>query len=51
MQGSSRIIELLNELLTLELSAINQYFLHSKMCENWGTTTSRSASERSPSPR
>jgi bacterioferritin len=36
MQGSSRIIELLNELLTLELTAINQYFLHSKMCQNWG---------------
>jgi bacterioferritin len=36
MQGSSRIVELLNELLTLELTAINQYFLHGKMCQNWG---------------
>lgn len=36
MQGSSRIIELLNELLTLELTAVSQYFLHSKMCQNWG---------------
>lgn len=36
MQGSSRIVELLNELLTFELTAVNQYFLHSKMCENWG---------------
>jgi bacterioferritin len=36
MRGSGRVVELLNELLTLELTAINQYFLHSKMCENWG---------------
>jgi bacterioferritin len=36
MQGNPRIIDLLNRLLTLELRAINQYFLHSKMCENWG---------------
>jgi bacterioferritin len=36
MHRSSRIVELLNELLTFELTAINQYFLHAKMCENWG---------------
>jgi bacterioferritin len=36
MQGNPRIIELLNGLLSLELRAINQYFLHAKMCENWG---------------
>ena len=36
MQGSARIIELLNDVLTAELTAINQYFVHSKMCENWG---------------
>jgi bacterioferritin len=36
MEGNARIVGLLNELLTLELTAINQYFLHSKMCENWG---------------
>src|SRR3954452_5089701 len=36
MQGNPRIIEGLNGLLSLELRAINQYFLHSKMCENWG---------------
>jgi len=36
MQGNPRIIEGLNSLLSLELRAINQYFLHSKMCENWG---------------
>lgn len=36
MQGSPRIIDLLNRLLSLELRAINQYFLHYKMCENWG---------------
>lgn len=36
MQGDSEIIELLNEVLTAELTAVNQYFIHSKMCENWG---------------
>ena len=36
MQGSPEIIGLLNEILTAELTAINQYFVHSKLCENWG---------------
>jgi bacterioferritin len=36
VQGDPDIIELLNEVLTAELTAINQYFVHAKMCENWG---------------
>jgi bacterioferritin len=36
VQGDPEIIELLNEVLTAELTAINQYFVHAKMCENWG---------------
>ncbi len=36
MQGDPEIIDALNELLTAELTAINQYFVHAKMCENWG---------------
>ena len=36
MQGNPEIIELLNEVLTGELTAINQYFVHAKMQENWG---------------
>ncbi|GAA0446422.1 bacterioferritin [Actinoplanes lobatus] len=36
MQGDARVIEFLNEQLTAELTAINQYFLHYKMQENWG---------------
>jgi bacterioferritin len=36
MQGDAKIIEALNDVLTAELTAINQYFAQSKMCENWG---------------
>ena len=36
MQGDAQVIEALNEVLTSELTAINQYFIHHKMCENWG---------------
>jgi len=36
VKGDSAIIEALNEVLTAELTAINQYFIHHKMCENWG---------------
>jgi bacterioferritin len=36
MQGSPAVIEALNELLTAELTVINQYFIHAKLCENWG---------------
>lgn len=38
MKGSEKVIEFLNEALTAELTAINQYFTHSKLCENWGWT-------------
>ena len=36
MQGDPRILELLNRHLTFELTAVNQYFLNSRMCANWG---------------
>ena len=36
MQGRPDILELLNEVLTAELTAINQYFAHAKMQQNWG---------------
>ncbi len=36
MRGDPAIIEVLNEILTSELTAINQYYVHYKMCENWG---------------
>jgi bacterioferritin len=36
MRGHDRIIETLNDVLTAELTAINQYYVHARMCENWG---------------
>jgi bacterioferritin len=36
VRGDPQIVEALNEILTAELTAINQYFIHSKMCANWG---------------
>ena len=36
MQGDPRIIDVLNRALTIELTAINQYFCQAKMCKNWG---------------
>jgi len=36
MKGSNIVIELLNDVLTAELTAINQYFIHAKMCADWG---------------
>jgi bacterioferritin len=36
VRGDAQVIEALNDILTAELTAINQYFVHAKMCTNWG---------------
>jgi bacterioferritin len=38
MKGNPTVIDALNEALSEEMTAINQYFLHCEMCENWGYT-------------
>jgi bacterioferritin len=36
MKGNKKVIEFLNDVLTGELTSVNQYFIHAKMCRNWG---------------
>ena len=46
MKGNEKIIELLNDLLADELTAINQYMVHSEMCANWGYEKLHKAMEK-----
>jgi bacterioferritin len=46
MKGNAKLIERLNSLLADELTAINQYMVHSEMCDNWGYARLHSADEK-----
>lgn len=46
MKGHDKLITVLNQLLADELSAINQYMVHSEMCSNWGYDTLHKATEK-----
>jgi bacterioferritin len=43
MKGNEQVINILNQVLRKELTGINQYFIHAKMCENWGYEKLRKA--------
>ncbi|MCX7013685.1 MAG: bacterioferritin [Candidatus Sumerlaeota bacterium] len=46
MKGDAKIIETLNNLLSDELTAVNQYMVHSEMCDNWGYEALHKAVEK-----
>ena len=46
MKGNKQLIEVLNDLLADELTAINQYMVHSEMCDNWGYEKLHKADEK-----
>ncbi len=46
MKGNQKIIDKLNDLLADELTAINQYMVHSEMCDNWGYEKLHKADEK-----
>ena len=46
MKGNSKVIQILNERLAEELTAISQYMVHSEMCANWGFTKLHEAIEK-----
>ena len=46
MKGNDKIIAMLNEMLSDELTAVNQYMVHSEMCDNWGYARLHKAIEK-----
>ena len=46
MKGNTKVLEMLNVLLADELTAINQYMVHSEMCANWGYQRLHEANEK-----
>ncbi len=46
MKVNPQVITLLNDVLTAELTAVNQYFLHARLCHHWGYEGATSGSTR-----
>jgi len=51
MKGNPKVIAQLNRALREELTAINQYFVHAEMCENWGYDRLARTSKSNPLTR
>ena len=51
MKGNEKVIETLNDLLSDELTAINQYIVHAEMAEDWGYPVLHESAENALSPR
>ena len=51
MKGDEKVVSVLNQVLRKELTGINQYFIHAKICKNWGYERLYKTTGMSPSAK